>query len=38
MRLQGINTIEDTNAWLPYFIADFNRRFAKPVKFAKDMH
>ncbi len=30
MRLQGINTIEDANAWLPYFIADFNRRFAPP--------
>ncbi|MGR5528028.1 ISNCY family transposase [Vibrio maritimus] len=38
MRLQGINTIEDANAWLPYFIADFNRRFAKPAKFPKDMH
>ncbi len=24
MRLQGINTIEEANAWLPYFIADFN--------------
>ncbi|MHA2765299.1 helix-turn-helix domain-containing protein [Vibrio harveyi] len=38
MRLQGINTIEEANAWLPYFIADFNRRFAKPAKFPKDMH
>ncbi len=38
MRLQDINTIEDANAWLPYFIADFNRRFAKPAKFSKDMH
>ncbi len=38
MRLQGINTMEDANAWLPYFIADFNRRFAKPAKFPKDMH
>ncbi|MGX9522902.1 ISNCY family transposase [Vibrio mediterranei] len=38
MRLKGINTIEDANAWLPYFIADFNRRFAKPAKFPKDMH
>jgi hypothetical protein len=38
MRLQGINTIEEANAWLPYFIDDFNRRFAKPAKFPKDMH
>ncbi len=38
MRLQGINNIEDANAWLPYFIADFNRRFTKPAKFPKDMH
>ncbi|QFT13143.1 Integrase core domain protein (plasmid) [Vibrio sp. THAF190c] len=38
MRLQRINTIEEANAWLPYFIDDFNRRFAKPAKFPKDMH
>ncbi|MCG9727429.1 ISNCY family transposase [Vibrio brasiliensis] len=38
MRLQGVNTIEEANAWLPYFIDDFNRRFAKPAKFPKDMH
>lgn len=38
MRLQGINTIEEANAWLPYFIDDFNRRFAKPAKFPKNMH
>ncbi|WP_425667673.1 ISNCY family transposase [Vibrio tubiashii] len=38
MRLQGINNIEQANAWLPYFIDDFNRRFAKPAKFPKDLH
>ncbi|MCA0937568.1 ISNCY family transposase [Vibrio alginolyticus] len=38
MRLQGINTIEEANSWLPYFIADFNRRFAKPANYPKDMH
>ncbi|HGO5290784.1 TPA: ISNCY family transposase [Photobacterium damselae subsp. damselae] len=38
MRLQGIDTIEQANAWLPDFIADFNRRFAKPAKYPKDMH
>lgn len=38
MRLQGISTIEQANAWLPDFIADFNRRFAKPPRYPKDMH
>ncbi|MDD1780681.1 ISNCY family transposase [Enterovibrio sp. ZSDZ35] len=38
MRLQGISNIEDANEWLPYFIADFNKRFAKAAKFPKDMH
>ncbi|WP_157665768.1 ISNCY family transposase [Vibrio syngnathi] len=38
MRLQGINTIEQANTWLPYFIADFNHRFAKPAQYPKDMH
>ncbi|HIF9404882.1 TPA: ISNCY family transposase [Photobacterium damselae] len=38
MRLQGIDTIEQANVWLPDFIADFNRRFAKPAKYPKDMH
>ncbi|MGF1687898.1 ISNCY family transposase [Photobacterium japonica] len=38
MRLQGIDTIEQANARLPDFIADFNRRFAKPAKYPKDMH
>ncbi|MUL01578.1 ISNCY family transposase [Aliivibrio fischeri] len=38
MRLQGINTIEEANTWLPYFIDDFNRRFSKPANYPKDMH
>lgn len=38
MRLQGINTIEEANIWLPYFIEDFNRRFAKPANYPKDLH
>ncbi|MEZ9893362.1 transposase, partial [Vibrio lentus] len=38
MRLQGIDTIEQANAWLPYFTADFNHRFAKPAQYPKDMH
>ncbi|TCV19171.1 hypothetical protein EDB71_1353 [Vibrio crassostreae] len=25
-------------AWLPYFTADFNHRFAKPAQYPKDMH
>ncbi|WP_242403157.1 ISNCY family transposase, partial [Vibrio navarrensis] len=38
MRLQGINTIKEANAWLPYFITDFNQRFARPANYPKDMH
>ncbi|WP_108652963.1 ISNCY family transposase [Dongshaea marina] len=38
MRLAGINTIEEANAWLPVFMADYNRRFAKPAKYSKDLH
>ena len=38
MRLQGINTIEEANTWLPIFTDDFNRRFAKPAKYPKDLH
>ncbi len=32
MRLQEINDIEAANAFLPEFMMDFNRRFAKPAK------
>lgn len=38
MRLEGISTIEDANAWLESFIIDFNRRFARPAKFPKNLH
>ncbi|WP_102564355.1 ISNCY family transposase [Vibrio sp. 10N.286.49.B3] len=38
MRLHGINTIEEANAWLPYFIDDFNQRFGKVANYPKDMH
>lgn len=38
MRLQGVDTIEQANTWLPDFITDFNRRFAKPARYPKDMH
>lgn len=38
MRLDGIANIEEANIWLPKFIADFNRRFAKPPLYAKNMH
>ena len=38
MRLQGINTIEEANVWLPYFIDDFNQRFGKAANYPKDMH
>ncbi|WP_102405742.1 ISNCY family transposase [Vibrio sp. 10N.261.55.A7] len=38
MRLQNINTIEEANSWLPYFIDDFNQRFAKAANYPKNMH
>ena len=38
MRLHNIDTIEQANAWLPYFIDDFNARFAKPANYPKDLH
>lgn len=38
MRLKHIDNIEDANQWLPEFITDFNRRFAKAPLCAKDMH
>ncbi len=30
LRLRGVRTLEEANAFLPAFIADFNRRFAVP--------
>lgn len=38
MRLEGSSSIEAANAWLDIFIADFNRRFARPSKYPKDLH
>lgn len=38
LRLAGIDTIDAANAWLPTFMADHNRRFAKPSKIDKDLH
>jgi len=38
MRLEGISNIEDANVWLDTFIADFNRRFARPAKYPKNLH
>lgn len=38
MRLEGISSIEAANTWLDTFIADFNRRFARPAKYPKDLH
>lgn len=37
MRLEGISCIEAANAWLDTFIADFNRRFARPAKYPIDL-
>ncbi|EPW6725803.1 ISNCY family transposase, partial [Vibrio parahaemolyticus] len=38
MRLRKLDTIADANLWLPEFMEDFNRRFAKPANYPKDMH
>lgn len=38
LRLHKINTIEAANDFLPDFIADYNRRFAKPPKHDHDGH
>ncbi len=38
MRLQGISSMEEGNAFAPSFIADFNARFAKPPKNDLDVH
>ena len=36
--LQNISTIEQVNYFLPEFIIDYNKRFAKPARNSKDMH
>ena len=38
LRLAGISTIAAANAWLPGFMADYNRRFGRPPANAKDLH
>jgi len=38
MRLRGISTMAEANAWAPSFIAAYNARFAKPPKSDFDAH
>jgi hypothetical protein len=38
LRLRSISRIEAGNALLPAFMADYNARFAKPPRDARDMH
>jgi winged helix-turn helix protein len=38
LRLAGISTIAEANAWLPGFMADYNRRFGRAPANAKDLH
>ena len=38
MRLLSISSMEKGNAYLPEFIADFNRRFAVPARSQNDAH
>lgn len=38
LRLRGIDTLEEANAFVPAFIEDFNARFGKEPRNAKDMH
>ena len=38
LRLAQISDIEVANAWLPGFMDDFNKRFAKPAANPKDLH
>ena len=38
MRLEGISSIKQANAWLPCFIEQFNRKFAKMAFNSKDLH
>ena len=38
MRLAGISTMDAANAWLPGFVADYNRRFAQAPANPKDLH
>ena len=38
LRLAGISTVTAANAWLPGFMADYNKRFGRPPANAKDLH
>ncbi|WP_081405779.1 ISNCY family transposase [Acinetobacter sp. TTH0-4] len=38
MRLEGISSIKQANAWLPCFIEQFNQKFAKMAFNPKDLH
>jgi transposase len=38
LRLRGVSSMEQGNAYLPEFIADFNRRFAVPPRSQHDAH
>jgi hypothetical protein len=38
LRLQGISSMREANAFLPTFIEAFNQRFAKPAYNDKDIH
>jgi transposase len=38
LRLEGISTMAAANAYVPSFIADYNRRFAKPPRNDWDAH
>jgi len=38
LRLEGISTSEVANAWLPGFVADYNRRFGREPANGKDLH
>ena len=38
MRLRGINDMQQGNAYLPEFMADFNARFARPPRSSLDAH
>ncbi|MEM7433985.1 MAG: ISNCY family transposase [Myxococcota bacterium] len=38
LRLRGISSMEDANAYLPEFIEDYNRRFGRPPRNPHDAH
>ena len=38
MRLEGISSIEEANAFLPSYMVQHNRRFARPAADSRDLH